>query len=156
MKKMLKFIFTMLALLLLSGVLIQLIPYGRDHSNPPVVSEPAWDTPQTRVLAQRACFDCHSNETVWPWYSNIAPVSWLVYRDVALGREHLNFSEWGAHPSIPKGEGERGGQPGPADIQEVLVSGEMPPFQYLIMHPEARLSPEEKQLLIAGLNQSLK
>ena len=58
-------------------VLIQLAPFGRNHTNPPVVQEPSWDSAETRALAKRACFDCHSNETVWPWYSNIAPVSWL-------------------------------------------------------------------------------
>ena len=69
---------------------IQLIPYGRAHANPPVLAEPAWDSPATRDLAVRACFDCHSNETVWPWYSNIAPVSWLVQRDVDGGRNKAN------------------------------------------------------------------
>ena len=54
---------------------IQLVPYGRTHTNPPVTAEPAWDSPQTRALAVRACFDCHSNETVWPWYTSIAPIS---------------------------------------------------------------------------------
>ena len=60
----------------------QLIPFGRSHTNPVVVKEPTWDSPTTRDLAKRACFDCHSNETVWPWYTNIAPVSWLTQRDV--------------------------------------------------------------------------
>jgi len=77
-----------------TGVLIQLIPFGRQHTNPPVVREPAWDSPQTRALAKRACFNCHSNETTWPWYSSVAPVSWLTQRDVNGGRSHLNFSEW--------------------------------------------------------------
>ena len=58
-------------------VLIQLVRFGRNHTNPPVAQEPSWDSTETRALAERACFDCHSNETVWPWYSNIAPVSWL-------------------------------------------------------------------------------
>jgi hypothetical protein len=63
-------------LILVGGfLLIQLVPYGRAHANPPVVKEPAWDSPTTRALAKRACFDCHSNETVWPWYTNVAPVS---------------------------------------------------------------------------------
>ena len=75
-------------------LLIQLVPFGRDHTNPPVVQEPKWDSPATRELAKRACFDCHSNETVWPWYSNIAPVSWLVANDTYEGRDHLNFSDW--------------------------------------------------------------
>lgn len=141
--------------LVLLGVLIQFIPYGHDHSNPPVMQEPLWDRPETRALTQRACFDCHSNETVWPWYSNIAPVSWLVYRDVSEGREHFNFSEWDMHPSLPEGEGEGGQhQHGPDVIEDVLRSGEMPPRTYLLLHPEARLSEEEIQLLIDGLSKS--
>jgi len=59
-------------------IAMQLVPYGHAHTNPPVTGEPKWDSPQTRELAKRACFDCHSNETDWPWYSNIAPVSWLI------------------------------------------------------------------------------
>ena len=70
------FIFALLAILAVVALalLIQLVPYGRAHTNPPVVAEPNWDSPQTRELAVRACFDCHSNETTWPWYSNIAPI----------------------------------------------------------------------------------
>ena len=76
---MLKKIILIIIVVAVGGfLLIQLVPFGRDHTNPPVVQEPNWDSPATRELAQRACFDCHSNETVWPWYSNIAPVSWLV------------------------------------------------------------------------------
>ena len=69
----------MIVVAVLAGLFlaIQFVPYGRDHSNPPVIGEPTWNSPETRALAVRACFDCHSNETVWPWYSNIAPVSWL-------------------------------------------------------------------------------
>ncbi len=66
--------------LFMSGffILLQIIPYGHNHTNPPIVEEPAWDSPQTRAVVKKACFDCHSNETVWPWYSNIAPLSWLI------------------------------------------------------------------------------
>ena len=73
---------------------IQLVPYGREHANPPVTGEPTWDAPETRTLAKQACFDCHSNETEWPAYASIAPASWLVQRDVNEGRAVLNFSEW--------------------------------------------------------------
>ena len=73
---------------------IQFAPYGWDHTNPAVVAEPKWDTPRTRELFFRACADCHSNETKWPLYSRIAPVSWLVYNDVHEGRSKLNVSEW--------------------------------------------------------------
>lgn len=65
------------------------------QSNPPVVSEPAWDSDQTRALAKRACFDCHSNETKWPLYSRFAPVAYSITSHVVEGREALNFSEWG-------------------------------------------------------------
>lgn len=155
MNKWMQLLFGGVGVLVLLALLIQLIPYGHDHTNPPVVLEPNWDSPQTRALAKRACFDCHSNETVWPWYSNIAPVSWLVYRDVAEGRQHINFSEWGVHPSLPAGEGEgEEHQHGPEVFQEVLKSHEMPPATYLLMHPEARLTDQELQTLMAGLTKS--
>src|SRR6478736_5462202 len=80
--------------LLLAVVAIQLVPYGPSRVNPAVAGEPAWDSPATRALAKQACFDCHSNETEWPAYSSVAPVSWLVQHDVDEGRAVLNFSEW--------------------------------------------------------------
>jgi hypothetical protein len=120
-------------------VLIQLVPYGRNHVNPPVIKEPQWDSPQTRELAKRACFDCHSNETNWLWYSNIAPMSWLVQHDVDEGRSRLNFSEWGQQELEVD------------EIGEIVSEGEMPPAQYLPMHPEARLSADERQALARGL-----
>jgi hypothetical protein len=128
-----------LVVILVGFGLIQLVPYGRDHTNPPVVQEPDWDSPQTRELAARTCFDCHSNETTWPWYSSIAPVSWLVQRDVDEGRRRFNFSEWGQRS-------EDG-----AEMAEVVSEGEMPPWFYLPLHPRARLSDGEKQALIQGL-----
>ena len=139
MKRML--LFTLGAFVALV-IVIQLVPFGRNHTNPPVVQEPNWDSPRTRELAVRACFDCHSNETVWPWYSNIAPISWLVYRDVLEGREHLNYSEWGSQ----RGEGSE-----PGEAAEVISNGQMPPAYFLITHPYARLSNTEKQELIQGL-----
>jgi hypothetical protein len=121
-------------------LLIQLIPYGRAHANPPVVKEPQWNTPETRSLAVRACFDCHSNETVWPWYSSVAPFSWLIQRDVDEGRGRLNFSAWGQLRIRRVGE-----------IGEVIMEGEMPPWYYVIQHPTAGLSAAEKQALVDGL-----
>lgn len=123
----------------LLGVAIQFIPYGRAHNNPPVVAEPKWDSPKTRELFFRACGDCHSNETIWPWYSNIAPISWLIQRDVVEGRAAFNVSEWGRGES----EGE--------DAVETVQKGSMPPLIYTLMHPLARLSDREKQMLIQGL-----
>ena len=131
---------------------IQLVPYGRDHSNPPVVTETNWDSPQTRELFYRACADCHSNETKWPWYSNVAPVSWLVQRDVEEGREHFNISDLSAVEDHHEGEGDGNDHGGhhhsPADAVE---EGQMPLPIYLPLHPEAQLTAEEKQLLIEGL-----
>lgn len=124
-------------------VLIQLVPYGHGHTNPKVIQEPAWDSPATRELAARACFDCHSNETKWPWYSNIAPISWLVQDHVDEGREYLNFSEWNKTY-------EEAGEAG-----ETVEEGEMPIPNYLWLHPEAKLSVKEKAALIAGLNATL-
>ena len=117
---------------------IQLVPYGRKHTNSPVVREPIWPSPEVRALAKRACFDCHSNEVVWPWYSNVAPVSWMIQRDVDEGRRKLNFSEWGTRRD------ER-------DAAEQVQQGKMPEPKYLLTHPEARLTNAEKQMLIDGL-----
>lgn len=120
------------------AVAIQLVPYGRDHSNPPVVEEPAWDSAGTRELAVRACFDCHSNETEWPWYTNIAPISWAAQRDVDEGRELLNFSEWNRRQ-----EGE--------EAAETVREGSMPPWIYTLTHSDARLTDDEVATLEAGL-----
>lgn len=121
-------------------ILIQFIPYGKNHTNPPVINEPQWDSPQTRKLFMRACGDCHSNETKWPSYSNIAPISWLVAYDVQEGREHFNISMW-LHQK--KNEGD--------EAADEVMEGEMPPLVYLPTHPEARLTEQEKQALITGL-----
>ncbi len=122
-------------------LLIQLVPYGRNHTNPPVIAEPNWDSPETRALAERACFSCHSNETEWPWYSNVAPVSWLVQHDTEEGREHLNFSEWGSNPKHERSD----------ELIEPVMEGEMPMPIYLLTHPEARLTAAETEALIRGL-----
>lgn len=144
MKKTIRNVLILIAILVGLFVLIQLLPIGKNHTNPTVVSEPTWDSSATRDLAKRACFDCHSNETVWPWYSNIAPVSWLVYNDVVEGRGRMNFSDW-----------QRGYQPSGGEIVGIIQEGEMPPAQYLLMHPNAKLSATEKQALIEGLKNSI-
>ncbi len=134
-------------ILVIAGlVVIQLVPYGRNHDNPTVQSEPNWDSPETRALAERACFDCHSNETEWPWYSNVAPVSWLVQHDTEEGREILNFSEW-----------DQGGKPRELDeMWEVLQYGSMPPAVFLPTHPEAKLTQAEVDALIAGFKATVR
>jgi len=120
-------------------VFVQAMPYGRDHANPPVRAEPAWDSARTRELAVRACFDCHSNETIWPWYSNLAPVSWLVQRDVKKGRRELNFSEW-----------DKAQKEARQSAKEVR-QGKMPPWYY----PWGRLSAAEREELARGLEATM-
>lgn len=122
-------------------LVIQVVPYGRDHHNPPVVAEPRWNSSTTRELAVRACFDCHSNQTQWPWYSNVAPMSWLVQSHVEEGRRELNFSVWS------QGEGD--------EAAEAVRDGEMPPRSYTLLHPEARLTDAEREQLARGLDASL-
>lgn len=119
-------------------LLIQLVPYGRDHTNPPVNVEPVWDDPRTRELTLRACFDCHSNQTIWPWYSNIAPISWLIQRDVKKGRRELNFSE--SNKSQEEAQ----------ESANTIRKGSMPPWYY----PWAGLSDAERQDLIRGLERT--
>lgn len=128
---------------LLVGVFvgIQFVPQAR--TNPPVSREVHWDSPDTRALAQRACFDCHSNVTAWPWYSHVAPASFLVVDHVVDGRRHLNFSEWD--------KPQRGTM---KDIEELVHSGEMPIWNYVLLHPEAKLTPEEAGQLIEGLRKT--
>jgi mono/diheme cytochrome c family protein len=116
---------------------IQFVPYGRHHTNPPVTVAVAWDSRETESLVRGACFDCHSNETRWPWYSHVAPASWLVQSDVNEGRKKLNFSEGNLKKT--------------GEVPEVVSEGEMPPWFYRLAHRKARLSSEEKPALMRGM-----
>lgn len=118
---------------------IQLVPFGRGHTNPAVVREPTWDRQETRALAVRACFDCHSNQSAWPWYSHVAPASWLVQSHVDEGREALNFSDW----SRTYKEAD--------EAAKVVLAGTMPPRSYTLLHPNARLTPGDQRALADGL-----
>lgn len=140
LKKTVRIVLIVVAALLL---VIQLVPYGRDHDSPLVVEEPDWDQPRTRELAVRACFDCHSNETHWPWYSHVAPVSWLVQSDVDEGRRVIDFSEWNR---VYEEAGESA---------EAVIEGEMPPWYYVALHPSAKLSADEQDELVRGLTATL-
>ncbi len=116
-------------------ILIQLVPVGAGV-NPPVEVQIPWESAQTEALVRAACLDCHSHETRWPWYSRIAPVSWLVAYDVRDGRDHMNFST------------------GEFDLEEIVEEierGTMPPAIYKPLHPDANLSADQRQQLIAGL-----
>ncbi len=119
---------------------IQLVPYGRNHENPAVQKEVSWDSQQTKEIFYRACGDCHSNKTKWPWYSKIAPASWLITRDVMEGRSSFNVSMWDVQ-KVNKG----------AYASYQVQENKMPPPQYLLAHPEAKLAKAEKENFIKGL-----
>jgi len=123
------------------AVAIQFIPYGKEHSNPPATVQVKWDSPKTKELFNRACKDCHSNNTTWPNYANYAPVSWLVTHDVNEGREHFNIS----YPVKAKTIKEA--------IEEI-EEGYMPPLPYKLIHKDAKLTKSEKEALIQGLKKS--
>ena len=118
-------------------VLLQLVPVDRE--NPPVRSDFA-GPPEVREILVRSCYDCHSNATRWPWYSRVAPISFLVAHDVDEGRAELNFSDWGAYDQA------RRAHLG-AEILEAVEKGKMPMPVYVLMHGEAKLSGSELQTL---------
>jgi len=112
---------------------IQFVPVER--TNPPATA--TLDAPaNVRAILERSCFDCHSHETRWPWYSRVAPVSWLVANDVSNGREELNFSTWDQYDA-------RRAARRISDIPEEIEEGEMPLPNYLRIHPEAKVSEVE-------------
>jgi len=122
--------------LLISG---QLMREGR--TNPPVHSDVAAPTDVTRAL-RRACYDCHSNETVWPWYSKVAPFSWLTNHEVDEGRLRLNFSEWDEYASDPDTAAQK-----LSEIAHLVANGSMPPWYYRTLHSSARLSAAQTDML---------
>ena len=91
-------------------------------------------------LIKTSCYDCHSMQTIYPWYSNIAPVSWLVIRDVKLGREELNFSNWENYSKMDKAKLLE-------EIAEEIEEGEMAMPVYLITHPNAKLNSKDKKAI---------
>ena len=118
-------------------IVIQFIPV--DRSNPPVEGE-IMESTELKTVLKKSCYDCHSNETVWPWYSYVAPVSWLVADDVHEGRKHLNFSNW---QNIEVRKVSKAKQ----EIWEMVSEGEMPLSKYVLLHPEAKLSEKDKQII---------
>ena len=141
MRPWLRIVLWVIGVLVAVFIVIQFIPYGRDHENPPVTAAFAWTEPAAEAIARESCYDCHSNETRWWWATSIAPASWLVWRDVGEGRENLNFSEWDGSVT--------------AEQVRDAVNGEMPPLQYTLIHPDARLSDAEKKTLADGFAASL-
>ncbi len=123
------------------AVVIQFVPYGWERSNPPLGDPIRWPSTEVERVARAACYDCHSNETRWPIYSYVAPLSWLVRNDVESGRRELNFSEWDDFESEAD------------DAAEEIIVGSMPPSNYVRLHPGAALNQVEKRLLIDAFNE---
>jgi hypothetical protein len=143
MPRWLKRLLKVLAALVVVFAVMQVIPYGRTHNNPPTLEEPPWDSPRTRELAARACFDCHSNHTQWPWYANVAPFSWVVELDVENARDILNFSEWNRTYPLA------------VYSSQSIWQGSMPTAKYKMAHPDANLTPKETEELARGLDRTL-
>ncbi len=129
-------------------LLIQFVPVARDNPVSNAQSE-IMAPDEVKTVLKTSCYDCHSNQTVWPFYSYIAPMSWLVAGDVKEGREELNFSVW-IELSTEKKEEKR------EEIIEEISEGKMPLPVYLIIHPSARLSDKQKQVLKNWFNANIK
>jgi hypothetical protein len=112
-----------------------------ERSNPAVTADVHAPDAVKSVL-RKSCYDCHSNETVWPWYSHVAPVSWLLHRDVTEGRRHLNFSEWENYPAEKRAKKAK-------EIGEQVEEGEMPLWFYTPLHKGSKLTDGDKQVLKA-------
>lgn len=124
-------------------IIIQVIPSGRpevivDNPDDIILNNQLPDS--VISVLKNACYDCHSNETKYPWYAYVAPVSWLVSRDTWMGREHLNFSEWESYSKMDKAKQL-------ADIIEYVENGTMPMSIYILMHPEAKLTMRQRELI---------
>jgi 2-polyprenyl-6-methoxyphenol hydroxylase-like FAD-dependent oxidoreductase len=128
-------------------VLIQVVPMSR--SNPPITQDVA-APPQVESILRRGCYDCHSNETRWPWYAHVAPVSWLVIRDVNRGRKHLNFSAWDKYTGDPETVILK-----LRNIDKVNHHGTMPLWYYLPEHSAARLSDADHEVLARWVSEAI-
>lgn len=134
MGRILKVFFVMILIALIG---IQFIDVERTN---PVVTADLKAPVAIKELFIKSCYDCHSNQTEWPWYSYVAPVSWLVANDVAEGRKHLNFSDWEKLPGRKKEELKK-------EIWEEVRDDKMPMTIYTYTHPEAKLDFTQKNLI---------
>ena len=133
-------LWTILGLIALFA-LIQFVPYGRNHTNAPATNPFIWDSPTAEAVAKKACYDCHSNDTKWWWAVKIAPFSWLAQHDIDGAKARVDFSAWnGALTTV--------------ELQSALKDG-MPPLQFTLLHPNAKLSDAEQQTLVRGFEASL-
>lgn len=138
-----------ISLLVLLGLLVIIQFFRIEQNNPPITEEEQFSKVESvpaNVLSifQRACYDCHSNETQWPWYADVAPVSWIVGDHVQEAREEMNFSEWGSF-SLEKRDHKL------EEIIEEVSEGEMPERAYAAWHPEALISPADTSIMFSWI-----
>jgi heme-binding protein len=119
-------------------IAIQLVPIER--TNPPVESEVPVAA-ELKTVFRRSCYDCHSNETTWPWYARVAPVSWLVANDVKEGRREVNFSAWSQYTENRRARKLK-------EIVEQVEQNKMPQWYYVLLHRDAKLSASEKEMIL--------
>jgi hypothetical protein len=134
MNKILKYFIIFIVLLL---IVIQFVPVSR--TNPPVTSD-IQTSDNIKAILKRSCYDCHSNESSWPWYSKVAPASWFVINHVNEARDEYNFSTWDKYSQEKKSEIME-------EIWEEVDEGKMPIWNYVILHPDAKLSAADKKEL---------
>ena len=137
-------------LLIMIGILLAIQAIRPEKTNPPIEDSIALKaaTPLMHVL-KKSCFDCHSYETKWPWYAQIAPLSWSIVSHVNDGREALNFSEWKKIPKKIKIKRLK-------RMKQTTNNGMMPLSSYLLLHKEATLTSEDKTLIKAWCDKALK
>jgi len=124
---------------------VQLVLVNR--TNPPSLGTLA-APPQIDATLKRACYDCHSNETRWPWYSRVVPLSWFIVHDVTLGRKEVNFSEWGIYYSATRRRKLEW-------MGRALREENMPPWSYRLLHPGGRLTEAERAALQRWIESAL-
>jgi hypothetical protein len=131
-------------------ILIQIVQPTR--TNPPVIASRSLEAHvpvplNVQLILQRTCYNCHSSATIWPWYSHIAPVSWLVVSDVNTARSHINLQDWEAQVNPQEGQEHLG------LICKLIRQKDMPPWNYRLMHKDGTLSPEEVETVCAWSQQ---
>ena len=124
--------------LIVALIVAQFVPIERTN---PAVEADVPNSPELKSVLRRACYDCHSNETVWPWYSYVAPISWLIAKDVKEGRREVNFSVWNQYSESRRGRKFK-------EIVEQVEQGKMPQWYYVLVHPEAKLSAGDKEMIV--------
>jgi len=148
MKRSFRFLRWLVIVLAAAFVVIQFIRPAR--TNPPVNPAQSIEanlrvSPQVAAILDRSCNDCHSNKTVWPWYTNVAPVSWFLTNHVNEGRRNMNLSAWGSYDKDKQSRRLR-------DMCEQVQDGNMPLSTYTPLHPSSKLSPADVQTICDWAN----